>query len=417
MATNTQITLAGFDMANPTSTFKVVESAVPTPGAGEVLIKLSLRPVNPADVFSIMGVYPGWVPAEGTTPVPGLEGTGVVEAAGPGATKFALGQRVVGAPFASVEGGVGTWQRYLVAPESCLVAVPDAVSDDAAAQFWVNPVTVWGMLEVLAVPAGAYLLQTGAGSVLGRQVIQLCKHRGIKTINVVRRRELGDELLALGADAVIVSTEEDVAARTKEITGGEGAYGAVECVGGELFAKVAGGVRNGGTVIMYGAMSGLEVRGIPQQPTTSAARPAVASRRQPACCLSALLCFTTQHLPPSRCRRPRSPSPTSSSAASPSAASGSPCGRTPWARGAARCWTPSWRCWPTACSPPTRARASRWRPPPRRWPPPWRPRAAARCSWRARISGAAAAERRRRRCTSPFFELVRPSPSFESSET
>ncbi len=88
----------------------------------------------------------------------------------------------------------------------------------------------------------------------------MAKHRGVKTINIVRRRELGDELLALGADEVIVSTEEDVVARVKEITGGEGAYGAIECVGGELFATVTSSVRNGGTVIIYGAMSGLEVR-------------------------------------------------------------------------------------------------------------------------------------------------------------
>lgn len=65
-------------------------------------------------------------------------------------------------------------------------------------QFLVNPVTVVGMLEELAVPAGEYLLQTAAGSVLGRQMIQVAKHRGIKTINVVRRQELVAELKALG---------------------------------------------------------------------------------------------------------------------------------------------------------------------------------------------------------------------------
>jgi hypothetical protein len=202
---------SGFDMENPTSTMSVEEGPVPVPGEGEVLVKLTLRPVNPAgehgcstehaqchilhtspevdrstsptqqtnisfctvnaDIFSLMGVYPGFQPAEGVVPVPGLEGTGVVEAVGSNATKFAPGQRVVGAPFASVQGGNGTWQRYIVAPESCLVAVPDSVSEDAAAQFFVNPVTVYGMLEVLGVPEGAYLLQSGAGSVLGRCVM------------------------------------------------------------------------------------------------------------------------------------------------------------------------------------------------------------------------------------------------------
>lgn len=116
------------------------------------------------------------------------------------------------------------------------------------------------MLDVLAVPAGEYLLQSAAGSVLGRQMIQLCLHRGIKTINLVRRAEQAEELKALGADEVIVTSEEDIGERVKEITGGKGAYAGVECVGGELFEQVTSGLRAGGTCIVYGAMSGLQVR-------------------------------------------------------------------------------------------------------------------------------------------------------------
>jgi NADPH:quinone reductase-like Zn-dependent oxidoreductase len=77
------------------------------------------------------------------------------------------------------------------------VAVPDAVSDETAAQFWINPVTVVGMLRVLAVPKGQYLLQTAAGSVLGRQIIQLARHLGVRTVNVVRRAALAEELAPL----------------------------------------------------------------------------------------------------------------------------------------------------------------------------------------------------------------------------
>ena len=61
-------------------------------------------------------------------------GTGTVEACGEGAAKFSLGQRVVGAPFDSVERGCGTWQQYMVTSEASLVAVPEGVSDEAAAQ-------------------------------------------------------------------------------------------------------------------------------------------------------------------------------------------------------------------------------------------------------------------------------------------
>jgi NADPH:quinone reductase-like Zn-dependent oxidoreductase len=256
MATNKAIQLANYHAGSPT--LEVVELDIPTPGAGEVLVKITLRPVNPADGFVAMGVYPGFTPAkDNVNPVAGLEGTSTVESVGEGVTKFSIGQRVVGAPFPSVQAGNGTWQQYLVASEDSLVAVPDSVPDESAAQFFVNPVTVVGMLNVLDIPAGEYLIQTAAGSVLGRQMIQVAKHKGIKTINVVRRAEQAAELKALGADEVIVSTEEDIPARVMEITGGTGAYGAIECVGGELFGPISDSVRAGGTAIIYGAMSGL----------------------------------------------------------------------------------------------------------------------------------------------------------------
>ena len=62
----------------------------------------------------------------------------------------------------------------------------------------VNPVTAYGLLEALAVPKGQWLLQTAAGSVLGRLLIALAKRKGVKTINVVRRSAQREELLKLG---------------------------------------------------------------------------------------------------------------------------------------------------------------------------------------------------------------------------
>lgn len=68
-------------------------------------------------------------------------------------------------------------------------------SSDAAC---VCAATVYGFLEVLRIPPGEYLLQSAAGSVLGRQLIALAKHRGIRTIDLVRRPEQKQELLDLG---------------------------------------------------------------------------------------------------------------------------------------------------------------------------------------------------------------------------
>jgi NADPH:quinone reductase-like Zn-dependent oxidoreductase len=170
------------------------------------------------------------------------------------------GQRVV--PFIALDlpNVEGSWQQYVCVKEELVWAVPDSISDEAAAQFVINPWTLYGMLTDLKVPKGEYVLQTAAGSVLGRQVIQLAKHWGIKTINVVRRGEQKEELKALGADEVICTNEEeDVATRVKEITGGKLAYGAIDPVAGTLTKQVVASVRDGGQVFVFGFLGGNDV--------------------------------------------------------------------------------------------------------------------------------------------------------------
>ena len=173
-------------------------------------------------------------------------------------TKVKPGQRVVPILTESLKTGNGSWQQYVSVSEDSLWAVPDTVSDETAAQFVINPWTVYGMLSDLEVPKGEYLLQTAAGSVLGRQVVQLAKHWGIKTINVVRRAEQKEELFALGADEVICSSEEDIAAGVKQIAGTKLAWAALDAVGGEMTKKVCASVRGGGQVFVYGVLSSFD---------------------------------------------------------------------------------------------------------------------------------------------------------------
>lgn len=160
-----------------------------------------------------------------------------------------------------LKGGNGSWQDQLVIAEDACFPVPDDVDDVAAAQFVVNPFTAWMMLSELAIPAGEWLIQTAAGSALGKQMIAMAKHKGVRTINLVRRAEQAEELRALGADVVLCTATDDVPARVKEVTGGRGAYGGVDCVGGDLTAAVTASLRAGGTLLIYGAMSGLEYKG------------------------------------------------------------------------------------------------------------------------------------------------------------
>lgn len=76
--------------------------------------------------------------------------------------------------------------------------IPKELDEESASQFYINPLTVRGMFDVLDIPRGEWLIQSAAGSVLGRQVIQMAKHFGVQTINVVRREEQKQELLEVG---------------------------------------------------------------------------------------------------------------------------------------------------------------------------------------------------------------------------
>lgn len=199
------------------------------------------------------GVYPGFAP-EKLPAVPGLDGVGRVEKMGPGTSgRFKQGQRVVAVPW-NTKTGNGSWQQYATVPEAALVAVPDELPDEAACQFTVNPLTAMGFFDVLQVPEGEWLLNNAAGSVLGRMVIKLAKKKGVKTINLVRRRESAEEIKKFGGDEVLVSTEDDVPAKVHEITGGKGAWAALEPVCGPGTAAITASIRDSGVCLVYGAM-------------------------------------------------------------------------------------------------------------------------------------------------------------------
>src|SRR3954469_15865705 len=180
----------------PAEVLSVREVPMPEPGPGQVRVRMIASPVNPSDLLVVRGRY-GVLP---TLPASvGFEGVGVVDAVGPGL----LGWLVKGKRVAVLNGTGGNWSEYVVIPAKQARPVADDLPDEQVASFFVNPASVLAMVRhVLAVPKGQWLLQSAAGSALGRMVIKLARHDGIRTINVVRRPEAIDELKALGADVV-----------------------------------------------------------------------------------------------------------------------------------------------------------------------------------------------------------------------
>eukprot|EP01018_Ginkgo_biloba_P003551 Gb_16896 [translate_table: standard] len=249
-----------FPGSNPAESLALLtKQKKPRVSAGNVVVRMTASVINPIDLKYIRS---GTLRAfQHSGAVHGSEGVGVVDEVGEGVTSFRVGERVIPVLFWKyyTDKGEGGWQDYVEVAEEDLVRVPDSMSDDVAAQFVINPWTVYGMLHDLSIPPGKYLLQTAAGSVLGRQCIQLAKCWGIKTINIVRREELKEELKSLGADEVINSENEDIIARAKEITNGEGAYAGIDAVGGILSKVVVGCVRDKGKVFIYGALGSTDI--------------------------------------------------------------------------------------------------------------------------------------------------------------
>ena len=235
------------EFGEPADVLTLEDVATPEPGPGQVLIRLRARPINPSDLFTIRGSY-GMLPELPATP--GLEAAGVIAALGEGVTQLQVGQQVV--PLESA----GTWQEYIVAQAGMVLPLPPSLSDTQASMLLVNPTTAWLLLqEALAVEPGQWVLQNAANSAVGRFVIQLSRHYGYRTINVIRRRALRDELLALGADEVICAADEDVVERVKALTGGKGARYAIDSVGGLSGSQLAQALGSGGTLIVFGAIS------------------------------------------------------------------------------------------------------------------------------------------------------------------
>jgi NADPH:quinone reductase-like Zn-dependent oxidoreductase len=236
----------------PAEVLQVRDVPVPEPGPGQVRVRMRASPVNPSDLLVVRGQY-GRLPALPATP--GFEGVGVVDAAGPGLLRLVRGL-APGRRVAVLNGAGGNWQQYVVLPARQVVPLAADLPDDQAATFFANPATALIMTRwVLRVPAGAWLLQTAAGSALGRMVIRLGKHFGFRTLNVVRRREQAEELLRAGADAAVSTSEESVEERVRAVTGGPGVPFALDAVGGATGLAAVKALGPGGRMLVYGTLS------------------------------------------------------------------------------------------------------------------------------------------------------------------
>ena len=150
---------------------------------------------------------------------------------------------------------LGTWREACAVRAEQLVVVPSQVDPVQAAMLKINPLTAWRLLHgYVELKTGDWVIQNAANSAAGRAVIQIAHALGYKTVNVVRREELIDELRADGGDVVLIDSE-NLRDEVKNAIGGAPIHLGLNAVGGESALRLMNCLATSGTLVTFGAMS------------------------------------------------------------------------------------------------------------------------------------------------------------------
>lgn len=232
---------------NPADVLRLERKPTPKPGRGQVLLKMICAPIHPADFALIRGVYvrPDSFPA-----VPGLEGLGEVTKLGPGVKGVRVGGRYVVVAR-------GNWATERVVSADGLIPAPKGMADEVACQSFVNPLTAYGLLDMVKRPGA--VVQTAAGSAVGRLVDQIGRKQGRKVINIVRSDKTARDLKKHGAVHVVSSHTKNWQSKVMAAAGKTPIVAAIDPVAGETALSLLPLLSTGGELILYGALSGKPV--------------------------------------------------------------------------------------------------------------------------------------------------------------
>lgn len=231
----------------PADVLKLVELPDPSPpGADEIIIDVEASPIEPTDQYIIAGIY-GELP-----PLPhfvGCTGVGRVVAVGRNVKHLKVGDRTL----VPINGNA--WVTRLKTDASWLRPLPDGDVNQLS-MLGMNPVTALLLLtEFVARKRGDWLISTAANSAVGRAIIPIAKARGYRTVNLVRRPELVDELKALGGDVVLVDGP-DLPARVEKATGLSKFSLVLDGVGGATTQRLLDCLGLYGKLVIWSGMSG-----------------------------------------------------------------------------------------------------------------------------------------------------------------
>ena len=222
------------------------DAPVPDPGAGTVRVKIEAIGLNFIDIYQRSGAYKPALPF-----TPGQEAAGTVDAIGEGVTEFAVGDRVA---YAFT---LGAYAEYAVVPAAKLVPVPDEVDTLTAAALLLQGMTAHYLThDTFSLERTHTALVHAAAGGTGQLLVQIAKICGARVIGTVSTQEKASTAMRLGADEVIIYTEQDFEAEVKRLTEGRGVDVVYDSVGKNTFDKSLNTLRPRGYMVLFGQSSG-----------------------------------------------------------------------------------------------------------------------------------------------------------------
>ncbi len=230
---------------------RVEDIEIPTPGEGEVRLRVYAAGMNFTDLKLLDGTIPG-APAFPLTP--GAEAAGTVDAVGPGVHGIVTGARVV-----AVLPRLGAFAEYAIAQAADVTSIPPTLAFEKAVALRVQAPTALLALRSAARPRdGETVVVPAAAGGVGSFLVQLAKRFGARVIGAASSEEKRALAMHLGADVTIDSTAVDWPDRVREETAGRGADVVLVMNGGATTAQSLGALASRGRVVLYGVEAMLD---------------------------------------------------------------------------------------------------------------------------------------------------------------
>jgi putative PIG3 family NAD(P)H quinone oxidoreductase len=222
---------------------------MPEPGPGEIRVRVRASAMNRADVLQRRGLYPA--PPGAPADIPGLEYAGEVDAVGPGAGLWAVGNRVMG-----IVGG-GGHAEFVVVHEREAIRIPQPLTWEEAAAIPEAFLTAYDALfRQLDLKVGERVLIHAVGSGVGTAAVQLARAAGAEVLGTSRTAAKLERCRELGLEIGIDTTAEDLAEAVNQATYGTGVHAVLDLVGGKLLEASLRVMASRGRAVVVGTTGG-----------------------------------------------------------------------------------------------------------------------------------------------------------------